>query len=189
MGTLENKNRKLVRRTELQEAILETVATAGVIGVGLIAPNVVGTFSKLGLIPHARENEVIKSAASRLRKKGLLSFENGRYSLTETGGKILRHWQMTDYKIGQPKKWDKKWRVVIFDIPERKRSVRAEVRRIFTEAGFRRLQDSVWIYPYDCEDVIGLMKTDLGIGKDLLYMIVDQVENDRHLRQEFNLNL
>ncbi|OHB10913.1 MAG: CRISPR-associated endonuclease Cas2 [Candidatus Zambryskibacteria bacterium RIFCSPLOWO2_12_FULL_45_14] len=187
MGTLEERNRKLVRRTELQEVILATVATVGVIGIGLLAPNVVGALSKLGVIPHSRENEVIKSTASRLRKKGLLVFENGHYSLTETGEKILRRWQASDYKVKQPKKWDKKWRVIIFDIPEKKRAIRTEVRRILTEAGFRRLQDSVWVHSYDCEDVIGLMKTDLGIGKDLLYMIVDQVENDHHLRLEFGL--
>ena len=188
MSTLEDKNRNLVRRTELQEIILQTVATAGVIGIGLIAPNVVIALHKLGLIPHSREREVVKSTASRLRKKGLLIFVDGHYSLTETGEKILRRWQMTNYKIKQPKKWDKKWRVVVFDIPEKKRAVRAEVRRIFTEAGFYRLQDSVWVYPYDCENVIGLMKTDLGIGKDLLYMIVDQIENDRHLRLAFGLS-
>src|SRR3989344_140769 len=104
MGTLEERNRKLVRRTELQEVILATVATVGVIGIGLLAPNVVGALSKLGVIPHSRENEVIKSTASRLRKKGLLVFENGHYSLTETGEKILRRWQASDYKVKQQKK-------------------------------------------------------------------------------------
>ncbi|OHA89489.1 MAG: CRISPR-associated endonuclease Cas2 [Candidatus Zambryskibacteria bacterium RIFCSPHIGHO2_02_FULL_43_14] len=188
MSTLEEKNKSLVRRTELQEIILQTVATAGVIGIGLIAPNVVVALHKLGLIPHLRKREVVKSTLSRLRKKGLLIFVDGHYSLTETGKKILKHWQMTDYKIKQPKKWDKKWRVVIFDIPEKKRSVRTEIRRIFIKAGFYRLQDSVWVYPYNCENVIGLMKTDLGIGKDLLYMIVDQIENDRHLCLAFGLS-
>ena len=139
MGKLEEKNKKSVRRTELQETILQTVAAVGVIGIGLLAPNVVGALYKLGIISHPRENEVIKSAANRLRKKGLLKFEDRHYSLTETGEKILRHWQMTDYKIKQPKKWDKKWRVVIFDIPEKKKAIRVEVRRILTGAGFQRL--------------------------------------------------
>lgn len=188
MGTLEERNRKIVRRTQVQEAILGTVAATGIIGIGLLAPNVVGALHKMGIIPYSREKEVVKSAASRLRKKGLLTFENGSYSLTKTGEKVLRNWQMSDYKIKQPKKWDKKWRVIIFDIPEKKRAIRTEIRRIFIEAGLRRLQDSVWVYPYDCEDVIGLMKTDLGIGKYLLYLIVDQIESDRHLRLEFDLS-
>jgi len=31
------------------------------------------------------------------------------------------------------------------------------------------------------------LKTDIGIGKDLLYMIVDEIENDKHLREYFGL--
>ena len=45
----------------------------------------------------------------------------------------------------------------------------------------------MWVYPYDCEDIIGLLKTDFGVGKDVLYIIADEIENDRHLRHEFDL--
>ncbi|MDP3874960.1 MAG: CRISPR-associated endonuclease Cas2 [bacterium] len=187
MGKLEKENKRNIRRTELQHAILSTVATAGILSVGLIAPQVIGALSKLGLLPYSRENEVVTSAASRLRNKGLLKFEDGHYTLTSQGEKILSHWELADYKLTKPKKWDKKWRIVIFDIPEKKKGIRDQVRQIFIATGFRRLQDSVWVYPYDCEDVIGLLKTDFGIGRDLLYVIADQIENDKYLRREFDL--
>jgi len=103
------------------------------------------------------------------------------------GEKKLRHWELQDYKFKRPHKWDKKWRVVIFDIPEKKRKARDQIRSVFISAGFYRLQDSVWVYPYDCEDIVGLLKTDIGVGKDLLYMIVDEIENDKHLRENFGL--
>lgn len=76
---------------------------------------------------------------------------------------------------------------MIFDIPEKKRVVRNDLTTLFKKAGIRRLQNSVWIYPYDCEDIIALLKTDFGIGKDLLYLIVDELENDKYLREEFDL--
>ncbi|MDO8471324.1 MAG: CRISPR-associated endonuclease Cas2 [bacterium] len=189
MGKLEKENRKTVRRTEMQQAILSTIVSVGILSAALIAPPIIGALAKLGILPSSRKSEVIKSAANRLKNKGLLKFENGYYALTADGEKILRRWQLADYKLTKPKKWDKKWRIVIFDIPERKKKVRDKIRQIFIETGFRRLQDSVWVYPYDCEDVIGLLKTDFGIGRDLLYVIADQIENDKHLRQEFNLNL
>ncbi len=69
----------------------------------------------------------------------------------------------------------------------KKKNVRERIRHIVTSTGFRRLQDSVWVYPYACEEVIGLMKTELGVGKYLLYLIVDQIENDKFLREEFKL--
>jgi len=53
--------------------------------------------------------------------------------------------------------------------------------------GFVQLQKSVWVFPYDCEDLIILLKADFKVGKDVLYMIVDKIENDREIKKVFNL--
>ncbi len=143
--------------------------------------------NKLGLIPNKRQSEIVRSSASKLTKKGLLTYRDNRYVLTEEGKRKLRQTELQGYKLARPKKWDKKWRVVIFDIPEKKKKIRDQIRNLFMSAGFSRLQDSVWVYPYDCEDIIGLLKTDFGVGKDILYMIVDEIENDKNLREEFSL--
>jgi DNA-binding transcriptional regulator PaaX len=188
MGKLEEAARKNIRRTKIQEAILLSIVSGGRLGGDMLVKQVID--SLLGTdfsTTSPRKSEIVRSAASRLSKRGLLKFEKGYYSPTAAGEKLLEEWQMSNYKIKRPRKWDKKWRVIIFDIPEKKRAARTEVRHILTEAGFQRLQDSVWVYPYDCEDVIGLMKNDLGIGKHLLYMVVDQLENDRFLRMDFDL--
>ncbi len=187
MGKLEESNRKRVRRGQIQKLILNSVKVAGVLSVGLVAPQVVGAMAKLGLLPNKRQEEIVRSSASKLVKKGLLVYQNGRYELTEEGEKKLRLWELQNYQFKHPQKWDKKWRVIIFDIPEKKKKIRHQVRYLFATAGLSRLQDSVWVYPYDCEDLIGLLKTDFGIGKDLLYLIVDEIENDKHLREEFGL--
>ncbi|OHA90333.1 MAG: hypothetical protein A3F53_00030 [Candidatus Zambryskibacteria bacterium RIFCSPHIGHO2_12_FULL_48_10] len=187
MGKLEEENKKIIRRTEIQEAILLTVASGGRLGASLLVPRVLNILLDLDLPSSPRKNEVIRSTASRLRSKGLIKFEHGHYELAKDGKEILERWRREDFKLKKPKKWDKKWRVIIFDIPERKKAIRDEVREIFKQAGFYHLQDSVWVYPYDCEDVIGLLKTDYGIGRDLLYIIADQIENDKYLRMEFDL--
>ena len=187
MGKLEEKSRRRARHGEIQRVVLETVKLAGVLSVGLVAPNVLKAMNKLGLISHKRQDEVVSSLASKLTKKGLLKFNGKYYELTDVGERKLRHLELREYKLERPKKWDRKWRVVIFDIPEKKKSAREQIRSIFVSAGFSRLQDSVWVYPYDCEDIIGLLKTDFGVGKNILYMIVDEIENDKYLREEFNL--
>ncbi|MBI2065494.1 MAG: hypothetical protein HYT68_00275 [Candidatus Zambryskibacteria bacterium] len=187
MGKLEEENRKIIRRTKMQEAVLLTIASGGRLGASLLVPEVLNFLFKLDLPTSSRSGEVVRSTASRLRKRGLLKFENGHYAMTVIGEEILQRWQRADFKLTRPKRWDKKWRIIIFDIPEKKKAVRDEIRQIFVSAGLYRLQDSVWIYPYDCEDVIGLLKTDFGIGRDLLYVIADQIENDKYLRQEFDL--
>lgn len=187
MGHLETRNIKRVQRRDLQQIILHTVTTVGVVGIGLLAPNVIGAMNKLGLLPKPRQKEYITSAASKLKRKGSLKFENGRYRLTRDGETLLRRWEFVNYKIPKPKKWDKKWRVIIFDIPEKKKGIRDRLTVLFRQSGFERLQDSVWVYPYDCEDILGVLKTDWGIGKNLLYLIADEIENDRHLRNAFGL--
>jgi len=188
MGKLEEESRKSSRKTRLQEAILVTLISGGRMGseqlVKQVIDNLLGTDFA---ITSPRRSEIVRSTASRLNQKGLVVFKDHHYSLTPAGEKMLKKWQMSRYQIKQPRKWDKKWRVIIFDIPEKKKKIRERVRQILLAANFQRLQDSVWVHPYDCEDIIGLMKTDLSIGKHLLYLIVDQIENDRFLRMDFGL--
>lgn len=45
--------------------------------------------------------------------------------------------------------WDKKWRVVAFDIPEKKNSTRVMLRRQLISLGFGKWQRSVYLSPYD----------------------------------------
>lgn len=187
MGNLEKNTSRKGRTADLQKIVLRTISTAGIMTAALVAPNVLGSMHKMGLIAKPRQREYVASAASKLRKKGLIQFSNGRYSLTREGEKLLKKWEFFNYKIRKPSVWDNKWRVVIFDIPEKKKTVRDRLTLLLRQAGFERLQDSVWVYPYDCEDMIGVLKTDFGVGKNILYMIVEELENDKHLREQFDL--
>ncbi|MCD6539820.1 MAG: CRISPR-associated endonuclease Cas2 [Candidatus Omnitrophica bacterium] len=45
--------------------------------------------------------------------------------------------------------WDKKWRLIIYDIPESKRGKRQRLRTFLIDLGFGRVQDSCWVSPYD----------------------------------------
>ena len=87
----------------------------------------------------------------------------------------------------QPPRWDGKWRLVVFDIREYKRAVRDKVRNELSAFGFRRLQQSVWVYPYDCEEMVVLLKADHRIGREVLYITAGKIENDLWLRSEFGL--
>jgi len=187
MGKIEEKSRKKSNREHLQKLIIQTVADVGMLSIALMAPNVAKAMYKLGLVPKRRQNEYISSSASKLVKRGLLFYDGKRYSMTPKGEDLFRQWQFADFKLEKPKKWDKKWRVIIFDIPETKRKIRDQIRTLFRSAGFYLLQDSVWVYPYDCEDLLTLLKSDLGVGKNILYLIVDELENDKHLRESFDL--
>ncbi len=187
MGALEGISKKNTRRRNLKRVVLGTVALAGLIGVSLLAPNSLQYLKKLGMLPGKRQKESINACRDRLIRRGFVEYHGRMLRLTRAGEIELRRmgWSTPE----KPKKWDGKWRVLIFDIPERKKSQREKVRRTLTNVGFVRLQDSVWLYPYDCEDLITLLKADFHIGRDVLYLIVDMLEYDRPYRKMFNLSL
>src|ERR1700683_2185431 len=175
MGNLEAAGRENSKRKNIRSFVLSSVALAGILGVAVVAPNVLGAMNKLGFLPGKRQKEIINRARDRLVQQGLLNRVDGFLKLTEKGRKALHIIEAREFKLRQPKKWDHKWRVLIFDIPEYRKTLRDKVRRTLEAIGFVRLQDSVWIYPYDCEDLIALLKADFKIGKDMLYMIVEEL--------------
>jgi CRISPR-associated endonuclease Cas2 len=183
MGQMEEKSRKKKKKADLRKIILASVALAGGLAVAAIAPNVLGAMAKLGMLPAKREKEIIKRSRKRLIDSGLLVYRDHVLQLTQKGERALRFLELTEFSLKKPKRWDGRWRVLIFDIPETRRRVRARVREVLSKIGFTRLQDSVWLYPYDCEDAVVLLKADLKVGKDILYLIVDELEYaEPHLR-------
>ena len=192
-GKLERSAKRERRLGAFQQAMLTAVVLGGVVLAAATIPNAVQLLRFFpGFKKGARFNYKAKSVLGRLAAKGLIVFveEDGkRYArITEKGERML---QMETEKTAMTKKrkWDRRWRVVIFDIPERRKSVRVGIRRFMQEYGFMRLQDSVWIYPYDCEDLIALAKANFRVGADVLYMIVEKLEQDKHLREHFGLPL
>jgi CRISPR-associated endonuclease Cas2 len=190
MGDMEKEVAAQVRRTKINSAIIGTVAVAGIVAVGVLAPNVLGVLGKTGFIQKRKSR--VESSFSRLIRTGyiVLDERNGKkYArLTPKG-------EMFAARIGEgtlaqkkPKRWDGKWRVLVFDIPETRKRSRNQVRLTLTNLGFRRLQDSVWVYPYDCEDLIMVLKADLKLGRDVLYVIADRIENDKELKNHFRIS-
>lgn len=114
--------------------------------------------------------------------------KNGQLSVTEKGRIKLDQLEMDDFEIKTPKVWDKKFRVIIFDVPEEKKLIRKALRKQLVEWGFVRLQNSVWVYPYECQEAIALLKTHFGLTKDVLCMTVESIENDTWLKKEFGLS-
>jgi len=174
-----------------QQAMLTAVVMGGVVLVAATVPNAAQLLRFFpGFKKGARFNYKAKSVLGRLADKGCIEFveEDGkRYArITEKGEQMLQ-FETEKAAMAKKRRWDRRWRVVIFDIPERRKSVRSKLRRYMQEYGFVRLQDSVWVYPHDCEDLIALVKANFRIGADVLYLIVEQLEHDKHLREHFAL--
>lgn len=191
MGILETEAKKQRRLGYVQQATLAAIGIVGILAVGMAAPNALQLLGKIPGNKHRFKNQST-NILTRLAREGYIVFEekNGkRYArITAAGVRALAvRGNVLGQQVQKRRRWDKRWRVVIFDIPESRRKIRNTLRTMMQRFGFYRLQDSVWIYPYDCEDVIALVKAELRTGASVLYMIVEKLENDKHLRQEFFL--
>ena len=75
-------------------------------------------------------------------------------SLTGNGKLVARQYDISErvLRIVRKKKMGRReWRVVIFDIPEKKKILRDIIRDHLKAVGFKKLQNSVFISPYPYE--------------------------------------
>jgi len=174
--------------------ILATIASAGILTVAAVAPN---ALRAIDLFRDKKKRKYhmgsyVNRNFERLKDRGLIKFEKrddkSFVRLTEKGQRELLKYQLREAIIKKPRWWDKKWRVVIFDIKESARNLRKGLRQELVNLGFVKLQNSVWVYPYECGEVIIMLKSYFCLGKDVLYMTVDKIENDKWLKQEFGLS-
>mgnify|MGYP001565342253 FL=1 len=189
MGMAEKRMAREIRRTKVNALIISAVAFSGVIAVAALAP---GLANALGKSKYLRQRLYqARKRISVLITDGYLVLDerDGKkfIRLTEKGERFAAMMHEGTLAPKRPKRWDRKWRMLIFDIPERRRGIREKIRTTLITLGFVRLQDSVWVFPYDCEDFILVLKAEFKIGKDVLYVIADHIENDRHLRHHFSL--
>jgi DNA-binding transcriptional regulator PaaX len=176
---------------DIGKAVLMTVAVAGVITVAAALPGVAIIAAPFLKKKKYSPKQVILRNVDSLIKHGLLVQQvdkAGHISLKLTKlGKFEVGIRGLDTQIGRSKVWDGLWRVIVFDIPESKSKVRYELRRAVGLYGFYKLQQSVWVYPYPCEDFVKLIKQRLGIASHVLYLTSNYIENDKYLRKEFDL--
>ena len=120
-----------------------------------------GFYAYSGGWDYPLKRSYISKALKRLREKGfveLISDEQLAFRITDSGrDKIL--WE----KMKQETEWDGKWRLVIWDIPEKRRSARDLLRSKLKQLGFVQWQKSIWASKKNCTDILRKFIKDIGI--------------------------
>ena len=96
--------------------------------------------------------------------------------------------QLKHLEIARPKKWDKKWRIVLFDIPEEQRMWRNILRAQLKRLQFRELQKSVFVHPFDCMKEIKQLSDYYQGGKYIRFIEATHIDNEAELKKQFQLN-
>lgn len=179
-------------KSEIVKDILNLIFIAGAICIASTSPyffiNLLRNVKRWGKY----DKKKFYPAFYRLQKEGCIEIRKRNHqiyiSLTEKGRKKAGRLQIDALKIKKPKKWDGKWRLVIFDIAQIKKFYREAFRGKLKELGFYPLQKSVWVYPFDCQAEIELLKDFFGLSENELKLIVaENIGDDKKLKEFFKL--
>ena len=174
------------------EVILEILKVSGLLAMAVLAPNAIQLLKERRPVRDlAKARRQINRSLYYLNEKKLVGYvqKNGKdyLQITEAGRKRSLALELTNIQIQKTKYWDKKWRLVIFDIPSTFR-IRAETfRRKLKELGFVMLQKSVWVYPYPCEDQIEILRDIYEIRPFIRMILAERIDGTKKLREAFGL--
>lgn len=132
----------------------------------------------------------INQALRRLEKQELISISevNGRVAikLLEKGKQKIISYNLDNMKLKRGK-WDGYWRVVIFDIPEEKKTARDFLRTKMKQLGFYILQESVLVTPWECRDEIDFIKHYYNVEKNVKLIIAKKFDEEEKVKSYFRL--
>ncbi|MBI2037252.1 MAG: hypothetical protein HYT14_02735 [Candidatus Liptonbacteria bacterium] len=141
-----------------------------------------------------------KALADRSRKlreleqRKLISFEEGRggtvrVEFTRKGKMLVRQYELDDLKLQVPKQWDKKWRLVIYDIPHGHKTARDAFRNKINQMGLYPLQKSVWVSPFECRDELEFLCDVFSISFDsyFCYVVAQTLPHEQRIKNFFGL--
>jgi len=184
-------DKKFIRNERVLE-ILEVTAKLGFIFfLGVAAPNAAGHIIKLlGWVPDYKNRYRTERTLSTLENKKLVRFwyknGKGKFELTYEGKMHLANLKAKSIKLPHgPKKWDGKWRMVTFDIPEKLKINRRRFARTLGFLGMYNLEKSIFVYPHECKKEIFQIAELFLVHKYIRYIIAHSIDPDIKIRNNF----
>lgn len=177
---LSNKTSSLTKGGRvIGKIILATLAMGGIVMVGAVAPGLlkmVKDFTKLrniawvnGSEDKRKQHKKLLDSFTYLRRRGLIKMGyQGRQlyiSLTPEGRKKAKRLNIDSLHIERTRTWDKRWRIIMFDVEEERKATREALRGKLKELGFYPMQKSVWLHAFPCEKELAVLQQFFGIDE------------------------
>ena len=135
-------------------------------------------------------NQRVKKSLEYLKSRKLIDIQKqyGRdvYKLTKLGRRRAST-IVNSFVIKVPKKWDGKWRLVVFDIPVKKKSQADMFRQNLKDLGLANVQKSIWVHPYSCREQIYYLADKLKINPSVRYIVAEDVTGEKDLKKRFGV--
>lgn len=174
------------------DGILKFIVMGGTLITVLVAPNAAVALDKplklyfKKMDKRSRERE-LRRLTNYMKKQGLISgnYEHG-LSITKAGRKRAQKADFDNLTVKVPARWDGKWRLVMFDIPEHFKKGRNQLAYKLRLLGFRQLQKSVWIHPFECRQEITTVCVTYNISHFVTYIETDYIDHQEKLISKFS---
>jgi DNA-binding transcriptional regulator PaaX len=173
-----------------KEILMTLLKAGGVITIAVLAP---------GASPLLKYFVNNKKLDKRSFNRTLKRLEDGKLiTVKSKGGQVTvvleaigkqraLEYELDGMTIPTPKKWDKKWRIVAFDIPDKKKSARRALKAKLDQLGFIQFQESVYIYPYPCEKELRYLCSIYGLNNYIKFILAEQIDGQDNLQHTYKL--
>lgn len=179
---------------DVVDGLLKFIAAGGFITTSLIFPGAGQVFEKpldmlfKGFDERSRKREMAR-LVYYMKQRGLIAYRSRDYEhgieITKKGQRRLKDRTYSKLAIPVPEKWDKKWRLVFFDIPYEASNNRNSLTFKLKQLGYQTLQKSVWVHPFPSKQEIEVVSERLGLRKYITYVEIDKIDADGKLRKRF----
>lgn len=179
------------RKRERTIQILKMVAVGAlVIGLGgAPSPRAMGKLLRGLLLGDTRENRRYANRKIRqLKNSGLLERQGVAFAVSDKGERVLDRERIWNLKIPTTSHWDKKWRLILFDIPQTKSDARKALNQILLGMDLVQYQQSVLIYPYALKETVLHVCRFYKITRYVSFITADDVDGSDKLKKHFKLS-
>ena len=175
-----------MRMTNKRKEVLSVIGKLTLLAAAFVAPNIIQL-----LKPKNSENRYrYKKIINKMFDDKIIFLSGERIELTEKGLELLKQIQIEDIALNDmqdEENWDGVWHLVCYDIPEKYKRERDQLRHKLVESNFKLIQLSLWVYPFDCKEGIAVIAQNLGIAPYVAYLNTDHLPQQQKLLRHFHL--
>jgi len=164
-----------------EKEILRMVGAGLLVSASFAAPNLPQAFRD------SNKKYTLQRSFHNVYDKNLILLSGEKVYLSKRGREMLEKMEVEEIDI-QKEEWDGIWRIVSYDIPNELKKERDYFRKRLREWGFKDLQKSMLVIPYECKEEVAIFAQSLGISPYVIYLVTDKLPMQKKMEKAFSLD-